>query len=198
MYKAKIFVGPIGSGKDYQCEKLLKSNYKKIAFADKLREIAWKIIEWEPENDAEYDKCKEEYRIIVKNEKNITIKSITIRKFLQNLGNTLRSVIDKDIWINLLLQNMLNITKTGFNVCCSDTRFPNEIMELIKIFKKHKIDYEFIMCNYNSSRKNITDNNISEKLAQKLIKKGYKDGHVFTDNEIIKICCDLKLNELKK
>ena len=48
--KIKVFIGVIGSGKDYQCSKECD---KKMAFDDKIREDTWKLVNWIPKNEIE-------------------------------------------------------------------------------------------------------------------------------------------------
>lgn len=100
-----MFLGQAGVGKTTAAQYLVeKYSYTKISFADPLKEIGQ--ILW-PE-----------------------MKRFKYRHRLQTLGEKIRE-IDADIWINLLINKVDNLTHKGFNVVVDDVRYPNEFYTLL-------------------------------------------------------------------
>lgn len=164
------FIGPMGGGKDYQANKLIEEEgYVKVAFADSLRDMAWKILSWKPANEEEYDRFKKG---------DIFLDSmagfINGRLFLQNLGETLRET-DKNFWVKELKKRLDILEINGYNkIVVTDIRHDNEL-EFIKSLS-YKSDNKIIFCNYKSDRYRVDDSHISEALAHKYLENGYKDG----------------------
>ena len=57
------FLGRQGSGKNYQSDRLIKTGYKKLSFADPLRKMACKVI------GIDYEKAMRKYDELKKAEK---------------------------------------------------------------------------------------------------------------------------------
>lgn len=167
MKKIKCFVGVIGSGKDYQCQQLIKDGYTQIAFADTLRELTWKIFKWEPKSPEDYEDFKSTLFTAA------GYPSISGREFLQRLGTDARKLIDENIWVTSINKR---ISESRSNkICISDMRFRNEF-NYITNFSPAKYDIEIVFTNYKSPRYNSTDSHDSEKMAQEfLTDKGYID-----------------------
>ena len=163
------FVGVIGSGKDYQAKKLKEFYYEQINFADLLRQLAWSILDWKPEDDLEYEAFKKGHAIT-----GLGI-GINGRKLLQNIGTTMR-LIDPDFFIKEWSKEVEKRLNQGFNICCSDLRFPNELQAARLLGAK------IIFCNYHSNKYENDNRHESEKLAQQFIALGYKDLDVITDD----------------
>ena len=163
------FVGVVGSGKDFNCQKLVDNeNYVQINFADGLRDMAWKILNWKPKNQEEYDLFKKGQIIIP------FFGRVDGRKFLQELGHAMRNV-DKDFWVKLWKRNVEDAISQGYNnICCSDVRYQNEI-DMIKSYN-WKADIKITFCDYHSERYDCTNAHESEKMAQELLRQGYQDG----------------------
>lgn len=159
----KCFLGVIGSGKDYQCKKLLEYKYKQINFADPLREMAWNILNWRPASSLEYDifKKKTINMFNYKTDLSDPVFSLTGREFLQYLGSYMRK-LDDNFWVNLWAKEVLKYSKE-YDICCSDLRYENEL------YKAQEINADIYYCNYISDRYEPNNPHESEKLAQSLI-----------------------------
>lgn len=167
----KAFIGPLGSGKDYRCSLLIKEGYEKIAFADPLRELAWAILGWAPQNPNEYDMFKyEEFHNMIYDE--LSTISFTGREFLQRLGTDARKILDSDIWLKAFKKRIEESKHDKF--CVSDVRFLNEFEFIKSLGDTYNV--EIIFTNYKSPRYNCTDPHDSEKLAQEFLRQGYTDG----------------------
>ena len=53
--KVKVYIGCIGSGKDFMAK---KETDIQLAFADALREDVWDILGWRPKTQEEYESLK--------------------------------------------------------------------------------------------------------------------------------------------
>lgn len=183
MSRLVAYLGVQGSGKDFSANKLIKQGYVKVAFADALRDMAWDVLGWTPQNDHSYEWFKrlpidkrvyindtEEHKLKLLAIQSISIKEdITGRQFLQNLGVAMRSR-DPNFWVMVAVSKIQKILEEGERVVVTDARFDNEIQSLKSLGSK------FIFCDYRSSRYNATDTHESEALAQRLLAEGYKDG----------------------
>lgn len=162
------FVGCIGSGKNYKCDKLKQDGFLQLDFADCLREMTWRMLDWQPKNPEEYDLFKKGLFDIPK------LGKLNGRLILQRLGATMRE-IDSDFWVKQWKNAVDRAISMGYTkFCVSDLRYPNEYKALKSFNWKAKVDIEF--CDYHSERYNATDTHESEKFAQELLKMGYKDG----------------------
>lgn len=164
------FIGTIGSGKSFKCDKLKKEGFIQIDFADCLREMCWKIIDWSPKNSQEYDDFKKGLISIP------GFGKLNGRKMLQELGNSMRNV-DEDFWVKKWKQTVdLAIAKGYDKICVSDCRYENEARAIWNFGMGTDSKIEF--CDYHSDRYNATDTHKSEEFAQRLIKMGKKDGDI--------------------
>jgi hypothetical protein len=170
------YIGVIGSGKSYNTELRLKEGYLNINFADKVREICWGVLGWEPQNNLEYELFKKS--VITKklnyfdNKDNLTLLGeadfITGRELLIRIGDGFRNKFYEDIWIDSWIKS---VKKSNSNkIVVSDCRYLNEVF---KILQEPSFDSRFIFCNYKSGRYQILDNE-SEWMSQKLL-DFYKD-----------------------
>ena len=109
MKKIIGFCGVIGSGKDYNADKLVKEGYVKVNFADVLKKIVFKMLKIE--NNFNYEVFKETYwNPVYKN-----LASLNGRDFLQ-VGNIMRNLVDENIWINAWEKEIQKHDKILFNV----------------------------------------------------------------------------------
>lgn len=163
------FIGVVGSGKGYNCHKLIKEeNYIQLDFADCLRDMAWKMLNWKPTTPQEYDDFKKG-KVYIGN-----YGKINGRIFLQKLGSMMRE-IDKDFWVKEWLINLDKIVSMGYTkICISDVRYNNELEALKSL--KWKSDVKINFCDYHSERYDNTLEHESEKLAQEYLRNGFKDG----------------------
>lgn len=164
--KIVAFVGVIGSGKDYQCNLLEQKGYKRIAFADTLRELTWRVFNWQPKDNFEYEEFKKQIFTAA------GYPSFTGREILQRLGTDSRKIISDDIWLTALEKKIENDPSDNF--CISDLRFQNEF-EFIKNLTKKGYEVDIVFTNYKSDRYKDNDPHESEHLAQEFLKQGRKD-----------------------
>jgi glutaredoxin-related protein len=170
--RIKSFIGVIGSGKDYQCNKLIREGeWVSTAFAKGLRDMCWKVLGWSPKDDEEYEAFK-------KGLVNIPNFGYVVgRIMLQNIGSMARTW-DEGVFCNAWRDDVLCYLRSGLNVCCSDLRALNELLT------SYKMGSNIIFTNYISDRYDCTQTHESERLAQFLIYKGFKDLQVLTKGDI--------------
>jgi hypothetical protein len=113
--------GKMQSGKDTVALYLMKKyGFHRIAFADRLKELATNYFNWDGEKDDHG------------------------RKLLQDIGMKLREIRD-DIWVDCVLRKVNDKKNIGKNYVVTDVRFANEFKLLIlsgaKIFRiERKLD----------------------------------------------------------
>ncbi len=172
MNKIVCFTGVIGSGKDYQAQKLIEKGYTKIDFADALRREASEILEYDITKNYEIFKKYAIPKHFVPS--SLFGLEITGREFLQWLGNKRRQE-DKDYWCRKWEDEVLN---TMSPIVCSDLRYPNEL----KIASEFNLEIYFT--NYKSNRYESDNPHQSERLAQRLLNDGFKHMQKLTPEEI--------------
>ena len=173
MTNIKCFLGVIGSGKDFQANKLVQKGYTQVNFADELYIQVGKIlgIDLEDRTDREY------FKLVYPD----------ARQILQNYGN-LRREEEPEYWASKWADRIDE--RENENYACSDVRFINELQTVLSFEQEigdmeHGVyhfwyDIEFIFCNYPSYRYDSTNEHSSEKLAQRILKDGYKDGDILS------------------
>ena len=119
--------GLIGSGKGTVADILVERNYKKISFADKLKDGVAEVFGWNRamlEGDTDDSrKWREQPDNFWSNE---TGKEITPRLVLQLFGtDCMRDGFDNGIWVSLVKKKLLENPQTDFVI--PDVRFENEI-----------------------------------------------------------------------
>jgi hypothetical protein len=175
MSELRIFIGCLGSGKGFRCDKLVEEqNYVKIDFADELRECIYTLFNWRPKNDEEYEifkksKCNMSY---FKNEQLNCMFDLTGRELLQKMGTEVIRKRIPDFWTECWHIKTLEALRSGKSVCCSDLRFLNELQAALML--KSGFDVKFIFTDYKSDRYSNTNEHVSEKLAQKILNDGFK------------------------
>lgn len=165
----KAFVGVLGSGKSFQCEKLIKEKgFIKLSFADCLRDMVWKMLGWKPNTPEEYDLFKKGlYAIPV-------YGKINGRLLLQLMGETMRQ-IDPDFWTKQMKNNIETAISSGYSkICIDDARYTNELRLLYSYSWKAIVDVTF--CDFHSDRYDRKNKHQSELLAQKMLMLGFEDG----------------------
>ncbi|GAA1064683.1 hypothetical protein [Streptomyces asiaticus] len=125
-------LGRARSGKDTAGRWLVENRgYNRVAFADPLREAAWKIDPYITLNDwptfarrlsdkvagpNSWDRAKDEYP--------------EVRRILQNLGSAIRE-LDPDFWLRQALKTADEASeRTGLPCVITDVRYPNEVAAL--------------------------------------------------------------------
>ena len=171
--KVIAFCGFQQSGKDYSCRRLMMTmGYEKVAYADALRECAFKII------GIPYEEGMKNYETLKATD---LINGLTFRNILENLGSAIRTY-DKDFWAHTVVEK---IKQTYKNVCISDLRYKNEYMVLKKFCDVNDIELKLVFCDYKSEGYNEHNPHESAKLARYLKDIGYGDQDVVREEDII-------------
>ena len=104
------FIGRQGSGKSFQSARLVKERgFKKLSFADPLREIAFNVIGMDfNEGMKQYDELK----------RTELINGLNFRNILDNLGASVRK-FDRNFWVNALITK---IKECKDNIVIDDMR----------------------------------------------------------------------------
>jgi len=166
--KVTAFMGVIGSGKDYEAQKLIAQGAKHIGFADGVREDVWTIIGWKPKDSDEYEYFKS--AMFTDKSGGITF---TGRDLLLNYGTPVRRVEDFDVWCKRLVRRLDFFFQAGVEqVVITDCRFENEV-KFLKEYKSAEVKFAF--CDYHSFRYNPNFQHESEEISQELIKLGAGD-----------------------
>jgi hypothetical protein len=175
MIYLRPFIGVQGSGKDFNCQKLVKEEgYFHLNFADEVREITWMILDWRPETHEEYEKFKV-------TEITFLGKKCLGRVILRRIGNGLREKLGEDLWIQQWKIHFWNHVDNGITkFCVSDLRYPNEF-EFFKSLGRileEPINLKIAFCNYKSERYAPGLEHESEKMANEFLQKGFVDGQL--------------------
>lgn len=182
--KITAFAGVQGSGKDYRCQQLLKQgNYKKMAFADALRKIAFTSLGIKVDKgleNYEWMKANGCIRTIFEDGSDVTIN---FRKFLEFMGTEGIRSYDNDFWCKCLIKDIDN-TDEKLNICISDLRFYNEYKYLKEYCDKKGYEFSFIFCDYHSGRYDPFNTHASARLANFLKEIGYADGDEIKDDDM--------------
>ena len=176
MQQIKAILGVIGSGKDYRANIFKQDGYIDIKMADKLKELCWQLIGWQPLNDKQYEefkKAKFECKI-----NDSLVIAVYGREILQRLADIVK-LADPLFFVKEWMNKVRALGKNAL-VICSDIRFKFELENIINNFK----NFEVVFANYKSERYNAINPHNSEKLAQYLITLGFSDGHKFTSEEL--------------
>lgn len=160
------FLGRNGSGKTYQANLLVKhQGYTKISMADAMRELLWKIFNFKPENDQEYQIFKTSLFIAKNTSLDVQISG---RELLQNVGQACKEMFGQDFWLKFWFQKCLDLNKLNSqqtNITVDDIRFSIEIEQAKQLGAK------FIWCDYQNGNYNL-DLHPSEALANKILDSG--------------------------
>lgn len=93
--------GNATAGKDTAALGLIAAGWHRLAFADVLKELAWRI-GWSGRKDE------------------------VGRKFLEDLGREARNVLGENVWIDPVRREIERLLAEGENVVITDLRYPNE------------------------------------------------------------------------
>lgn len=181
MRKIYAFIGVIGSGKDYNSNKLLSKieGSKKLGFSDGVRDFTFDFLGVKNVNpdSEEYSHFKEDYHLFSfgKN-KNL---SITGRKLMENAADKMRSY-DPEFWGKEWLKKIEKVMTYTVTVITPDVRHLEELEKLINVCEKNGWEYEIKFTDFKSDRYEIREHS-SEYLAQSIIKAGFSDGDDITN-----------------
>ena len=177
LVKIYAFCGVMGSGKGYSCQQLIDNeDFIQIDFADCLRDMVWKMLDWQPENAEEYDLFKKGKFFIPRYGK------INGRLLLQRIGATMRE-IDPDFWVKQHQAKIERAISMGYNnICISDARYKNELESLLS--NSWQAEVKITFCDYHSERYDADNTHESEKMAQRLLELGFKDGDRITRDDL--------------
>lgn len=154
--KVIAFLGKAGSGKNYQCSKLIKCGYRKLSFADPLRKLACKVI------GLDFDKAMEQYDELKKTK---LINDYTFRNILEQLGEGVRD-IEPNFWVKAVIDEIRGSIK---DICIDDVRYPNEYIELHDYCQEHGLEFHAYLCDYHSDRYDANNPHSSAQLANYLV-----------------------------
>lgn len=165
MSKLIGIMGLKGSGKD-TIAKMLPVEWKRMAFADTLKDIVSILFGWDRElieGDSEYSrKWREEV-----NEywaKELCNKNFTPRMALQVLGTDIfRNNFDRDIWVKVLKRKIIN---SNSDIVVTDVRFPNEANmikslggKIVQVIRGELPEWWNDVADMNKNHRSSIDNN---------------------------------------
>lgn len=201
------FVGVVGSGKNFNQDLLVKQGYVALDFKDALLDMTEDLVGYKVRENYDYFKenivgltapaASAHLAMARTPAHNITSDllrhypaAMTGRRLLQRLGTEVMRKRDPDYWVNEWRRAATEHLYLRHNIAVADCRFPNE-MDAIKRLSKYMsglvpgvtFPCKFIFCDYRSSRYDATLTHESEKLAQSLLAKGYKDGDEIREGE---------------
>ena len=160
----RAFIGHHGSGKDYQCQQLVNlGNWQKLAFADPLRYIFFRIIGLSDEEGMRrYDELR----------KTVIFNGRTGQDMIASLGMDGIAHFKPDFLVNCVVDQIRSLGD-GINACISDLRMPAEYRALHKLAKNEGWAFSVVLCDYNSKRKDIDASHPTLKMPDYFIQKGY-------------------------
>lgn len=190
-------IGVIGSGKTYRRDQYVKDGFTPIDFKDSLIEMAEDLIGFKI---TDYDLFKENVVGLTGptgNPSKIAPRrmtddilfhfphAMTGRALLQRLGTNVMRKRNPNYWVEAWVGKARHVLMRKGSVVCADCRFPNELKIIKQLATDHKHEYKFIFCDYRSERYDASGRHESEKLAQEMLKRGFKDGQEI-QNEVMK------------
>lgn len=173
------FIGVAGSGKDFQCSRLVELGYEKMAFADALREISFAAL------GIPYDEGIEKYEEL---KRTPFINGKTLREFMEALGTEGIRKYNKDFWVNCVKKKIL---ESKSNVCISDMRFVNEYWAIRDLCQEFDFEFDVYFCDYHSERYQKFNPHPSAVLAQHL-----RDYYKIKDGTNITLSLPSMINEM--
>lgn len=187
------FLGRAGSGKDYQCNLLVRQGFKKISFADALRDISFKSLLIDPKVGIEqYEYLKQNPCIEIRL-KDRTY-NLNFRQYLEHLSTQGIRHYNSNFWCECLCKTILE--NNYQKICIADLRFVNEYQYLEKFCQDNNYNFKCIFCNYRSQRYQENNNHESALLANWLVEQKYKDLQEVTKEDIDKFA-DIQSNLYK-
>lgn len=149
MIQIIALTGYAGVGKDTIAECLIDQGWHRLAFADRLKEMAWDIdpvVDWDEFGLPVYMQTyahEETPEVSMELAKKYSAFG---RSFLQNLGQAVRDHVGEDTWVEILEREMVyerRLSKTEKFVI-TDLRYPNEAKWLTDGWKYGRWDVDII------------------------------------------------------
>lgn len=182
MKEIVAFVGHHGSGKDYNCKRLIATGYKKLAFADPLRAIFFSMLGMsEDEGNKRYDELRK--TVIFRDGD----RCVTGKMMIERLGAEGIGKYDDKFLVKCLLKEIGSLP-SGSNVCISDLRVPAEYLALKRFAEDRGSVLKVIFCNYRSGRYDASAGHSTLRLPDFLLTRGYKNGDVVSNADMQEFC----------
>jgi len=151
------YCGPIGSGKDYEANKLVENEkYVKVNFADALLEDLWSSLKWVPLAHEDYEKFK----------KMQINDSCNGRDLIKNYAETMKKLHSEDYWVKRWYKKIYTLMARGHKkFVVSDVRFEMEF-KCVQYF-----DGKVYFTRYESEKFFLDRDSKTEKIAVELYDK---------------------------
>ena len=165
MREIVAFIGRAGSGKDFQANLLVERGFKKVSFADPLREIVRSCLGMKEERFIQkYEDYKNTY----------LFENQTLRNMLEDVGTSLRS-FNENFFVESLISMIYDNQLIDENICISDLRYVNEYTSIATKAIEEGDSFKCIFCDYHSPRYQAENKHASAWLSNLLVKLKYKD-----------------------
>ncbi len=182
MGKVYAYIGVIGSGKDYASErKAAELNCEIFDFSGGVRDFTFNFLGWKPQTPKDYVYFKSEPQTLYFRHDGVVNRLVvTGRKFLENVGFTMRSY-DPNFWVNYCKARATTYIEEGNdNVVFNAVRYVNEANAVKNVAFSNELELHFIFTDYRSGRYEVR-NDDSELFAQSILAAGFKHGDDITD-----------------
>lgn len=135
MIQIIALTGYAGVGKDTIAECLINQGWYRLAFADKLKELAWDINPVVDEPLGRVSVHLQHFASSLGGTPESPLEAVDLakkysaygREFLQNLGQAVRDHLGPNVWIDLLQHEMSEAYSQGVSkFVITDLRYPNE------------------------------------------------------------------------
>ena len=116
--------GRAGSGKSLASETLVQAGWKRVKFADGLKNMLRSLYDTA---GLTLDEIERRLEGDLKEQPDPLLKGKTPRWAMQSLGNEWgRELIHRDLWLSLAIKAVRNHMSVGYNVVVDDCRYVNE------------------------------------------------------------------------
>jgi len=177
MNKIILVTGVIGSGKDYYTQQYIKEHPEEVVIALKFAMPIRDLYSYAVGINLLH---AENWEIYKQNPKN--------REKFINFAEGAKRVLGDNIWARLISEEINGYihTEAGYTFIISDAGFEIEFKTIYDYLENIYNDIIIHFCNYHSFRYKILDQP-REKIPQKLIELGYKDGDELSIYEFNKL-----------
>jgi hypothetical protein len=199
-----IFIGVIGSGKNYRQERLARGGAVPLDFKDTLIAMCSTLVGYDVRDN--YDGFKENllgltapgapaHKCMARGPAAALTRQVlsdypaamTGRRLLQRLGTEVMRKRDPEYWVKEWCRAAEKLILQGRDIACADARFINEVRAAQFTAEAHKVEVKFVFCDYKSARYDAAGTHESEKLAQALLRAGCTDGQELTAQFILQV-----------